>query len=126
MVGARSCAARSRSPIPCALSRPLPSAAMTPSSCWADSVTFLTRFEINAARRNAKSLLASPQRMHSAVMHAFTAAEHAADAGRTLWRVDRSGPHLWLYLLSPAEPDLTHLVEQAGWPSKPHWDTRSY
>jgi CRISPR system Cascade subunit CasE len=95
-------------------------------------MTYLTRFEINAARREAQALLANPQRLHSAVMAAFTAVEHAAiataaeGAGRILWRVDRAKLQTWLYLLSPAEPDLTHLVEQAGWPTKPSWQTRDY
>ncbi|MDT0260060.1 type I-E CRISPR-associated protein Cas6/Cse3/CasE [Jatrophihabitans lederbergiae] len=86
---------------------------------------YLTRFEINATRRGAMMLMASPQKMHAATMAAFPAAEHS-DTGRILWRLDASGPHHWLYLLSPTEPDLTHLVEQAGWPSKPHWETRDY
>lgn len=86
---------------------------------------YLTRFEINAARRDAMKLLASPQKIHAATMAAFPASEHRG-TGRILWRVDVSGPHHWLYLVSPTEPDLSHLVEQAGWPSKPNWQTREY
>jgi CRISPR system Cascade subunit CasE len=46
---------------------------------------------------------------------------------RLLWRVDHDGPHTTLYILSPGEPDLTHLVQQAGWPadSEPGWQSRS-
>lgn len=91
-------------------------------------MSFLSRFEVNAARRGARSLLASPQRMHSAVLSSFTADENGDAAHRTLWRIDTTGPHTWLYLVSAVEPDLTHLVEQAGWPEKVSrgWDTRSY
>jgi CRISPR system Cascade subunit CasE len=45
---------------------------------------------------------------------------------RLLWRLDEADHRAVLYILSPSEPDCTHLVEQAGWPSRPHWDTRSY
>ena len=31
-----------------------------------------------------------------------------------------------LYVVSPAEPDMTHLVEQAGWPTTQTWQTRDY
>jgi CRISPR system Cascade subunit CasE len=31
-----------------------------------------------------------------------------------------------LYIASPDKPDLTHLVEQAGWPTSGTWDTRDY
>jgi len=48
---------------------------------------YLTRFEINKARRGAKKLLGSPQAMHAAVMSAFAAANPGPD-GRVLWRAD--------------------------------------
>jgi len=88
-------------------------------------MTYLSRFELNRGRRGTQQLLASPQRMHAAVMAAFTSADHAA-AGRLLWRVDRSESVWHLYVVSPATPDFTHLVEQAGWPTKPQWSTRDY
>jgi CRISPR system Cascade subunit CasE len=31
-----------------------------------------------------------------------------------------------LYVISPEPPDFTHLVEQAGWPTLPTWQTREY
>ncbi|MGQ0841638.1 type I-E CRISPR-associated protein Cas6/Cse3/CasE [Actinokineospora sp.] len=88
---------------------------------------YLTRFEINAARRAARDLLASPQRMHAAVLNGFPADRRAADEhGRVLWRVDQRGHQTLLYVVSPNEPDLTHLVEAAGWPSTQGWATKPY
>lgn len=86
---------------------------------------YLTRFEINAERRGAKKLLGSPQAMHAAVLTGFPSSRVSA-GGRVLWRVDQTRPHTWLYVVSPERPDLTHLVEQAGWPSIDTVQTRSY
>lgn len=86
---------------------------------------FLTRFEINTARRGARKLLGSPQAMHAAVLSSYPRA-HPPHQVRVLWRVDLSGPHRWLYIAGPTEPDLTHLVEQAGWPATGGWTTRPY
>lgn len=89
---------------------------------------YLTRFPINPARRGSRALLASPQAMHAAVLAGFPPDAAAGDGqGRVLWRVDR-GEHRRtdLFVASPAEPDLTHLVEQAGWPTTSAWQTRDY
>ncbi|MBO4208860.1 type I-E CRISPR-associated protein Cas6/Cse3/CasE [Micromonospora echinofusca] len=89
---------------------------------------YLTRFQINPARRNARKLLSSPQAMHAAVRAAFAAPEdYERDGTRTLWRLDSSPTAtVHLYLVSPGRPDLTHLVEQAGWPTTETWVTRDY
>ncbi|NIH83759.1 type I-E CRISPR-associated protein Cas6/Cse3/CasE [Amycolatopsis granulosa] len=89
---------------------------------------FFTRFEFNPARRGAKHLLASPHRLHAAVLAAFPG-EHSPvtkDGGRVLWRLDHPAHRALLYIVSPAQPDLTHLVEEAGWPTTHTWDTRDY
>lgn len=87
----------------------------------------LTQFEINAARRGARGLLSSPQRMHAAVLSCFTSAERDPTAeGRILWRVDQRGTQTLLYLASPHRPDLTNLAEQAGWPTKQTWRIGDY
>ncbi|MFJ9388286.1 type I-E CRISPR-associated protein Cas6/Cse3/CasE [Nocardioides sp. NPDC101246] len=79
---------------------------------------YLTQMHLNPARRGTRHLLASPQRMHAAVMSAFVPGTAAAsDAGRVLWRVDRHETTCTLFISSPHEPELTHLVEQAGWPA---------
>ncbi|MEV0733171.1 type I-E CRISPR-associated protein Cas6/Cse3/CasE [Polymorphospora sp. NPDC050346] len=90
---------------------------------------YLTRFQINPARRNARRLLSSPHAMHAAVRSAFPAVEDYERAGtRTLWRLDTTATAtVHLYIVSPGRPDLTHLVEQAGWPTTDEaWVTRDY
>lgn len=89
---------------------------------------FLTRFQINPARRNARRLLASPHAMHAAVRAAFAdAADYERANTRTLWRLDTpTAATVHLYIVSPGRPDLTHLVEQAGWPTTETWLTRDY
>lgn len=89
---------------------------------------FLTRFRINPARRGARKLLASPQAMHAAVRAAFADPDdHQRGDARTLWRLDTPGPGtVHLFVTSPGRPDLTHLVEQAGWPTTETWIVREY
>ncbi|NLE80259.1 MAG: type I-E CRISPR-associated protein Cas6/Cse3/CasE, partial [Rhodococcus sp.] len=88
---------------------------------------YLTRFAINPARRGARRLLGSPQAMHAAVLCSFPPiVTSTEDQGRVLWRVDADGPHRWLYVLSPREPQMTHLAEQAGWSDNSTWTTRDY
>ncbi len=89
---------------------------------------FLTRMAINPARRQSRFLLGSPQALHAAVLAAFPPGTPTeTDSGRVLWRVDEGQDHaIWLYVVSPENPDLTHLVEQAGWPTQSAWETRDY
>lgn len=96
---------------------------------------YLTRFRLNAARTGARRLLSSRQVMHAAVMASFPnllpTDMPTPDAPRVLWRLDHNAPgEVFLFLVSPDAPDLTHLVEQAGWPTAmvdgPGWQTRSY
>lgn len=90
---------------------------------------FLTQMHLNPARRGTRQLLSSPQRMHAAVMAAFPpdlepSTGTGMGEGRVLWRIDRNQHAIALYISSPAQPDLTHLVEQAGWPaSATNWRT---
>lgn len=97
----------------------------------------LTRFRVNTARPAARRLLSSPQSLHAAVMSSFPdllpTAQGDADAPRVLWRLDHNArAEVFLYVVSPTQPDLTHLVEQAGWPAAaanpdtPGWQTRPY
>lgn len=77
----------------------------------------LTRFMVNQRRQGARKLLSSPQAMHAAVLSGFPP---GIDPGRVLWRLDGVGtPQIALWIVSKAAPDLTHLEEQAGWPSQP-------
>lgn len=82
---------------------------------------YLTRFEINRARRDTRRLRSSLQSMHAAVLASFPADD---TDGRVLWRTDDTGKALYLYISSTTKPDLTHLAEQIGWPTRPVWDTR--
>lgn len=91
---------------------------------------FLTRFRLNTARREGRHLLGSPHRLHAAVAMSLAAPPpHAGNGPRLLWRIDRNNPaDTVLYVVSPARPDMTHLVEQAGWPASdtPGWQTYDY
>ncbi|GAA1042265.1 type I-E CRISPR-associated protein Cas6/Cse3/CasE [Streptomyces murinus] len=99
---------------------------------------FLTRFRVNTARPAARRLLSSPQTMHAAVMSSFPKllpTDTPASGGpRVLWRLDHTTrAEIVLHIVSPDRPDLTHLVEQAGWPAAaaadpadPGWQSRPY
>lgn len=91
---------------------------------------YLTRFRLNTARQGARRLLDSPQRMHAAVTMSFAEPpDPAPGAPRVLWRVDHTAhKDTLLYISGPQRPDLTHLVEQAGWPTTPEagWKTYDY
>jgi CRISPR system Cascade subunit CasE len=88
---------------------------------------YLTRFELNGVRRGTRDLLMSPHRLHAAVLAAFPTSQRAAtEQGRILWRLDQRSRQTLLYIVSPHQPDLTHLVETAGWPATQTWATHSY
>ncbi|MFC8899488.1 type I-E CRISPR-associated protein Cas6/Cse3/CasE [Streptomyces cinereoruber] len=96
---------------------------------------YLTRFRVNTARTGARRLLSSRQVLHAAVMSSFPTLlptdRPVPETPRVLWRLDHNAPgEVLLFLVSPHAPDLTHLVEQAGWPTAlvdgPGWQTRPY
>lgn len=90
---------------------------------------YLTRMAVNGARRGARKLLMSPHAMHAAVLAGFPpGGAGEEDAGeRVLWRVDHGrNQAIWLLVASPERPDLSHLIEQAGWPTAGTWETRDY
>lgn len=84
---------------------------------------YLTRCGINPARRGARRLLASPQRVHAAVQAGFPPSDPNE---RILWRLDTGNDRSDLFIVSPDRPDLTHVVEQAGWPTTQTWEAREY
>lgn len=84
---------------------------------------YLTRMQLNPARREARKLLGSPRAMHAAVEAAFPQPVSPGH-GRNLWRLDEDKSAVWLYIQSPTRPDLSHVVEQAGWPTTSTWQTR--
>lgn len=86
---------------------------------------YLSRIQINAARRRGRVLLGSPQAMHAAVLESFP--QDDAERGRVLWRVDHDAHRRWLYVVSRPAPDFAHIVEQAGWPTtQDTWAVRPY
>lgn len=90
---------------------------------------YMTRFRINTARTGARRLLTSLQNMHAAVMSSFAQAPAptTGQGPRVLWRVDyNDATNVVLYIVGPDKPDLTHLVEQAGWPTTGGWETFDY
>jgi|SRR6185312_3749024 len=88
---------------------------------------YFTRMALNPARRGTRFLQTSPQAMHAAVLSAFPPGVATQNTeGRVLWRLDRSKHEVFLYVVSPESPDLTHLIEQAGWPTSSTWQTRDY
>lgn len=85
---------------------------------------YLTRMFLNRTRLTTRRMLASPQVGHALVMGSIPPQQ---DRGRVLWRIDQRGDAaIELYIASRQEPDLTGIVEQAGWPTKATWQTASY
>ncbi|MBT1182140.1 type I-E CRISPR-associated protein Cas6/Cse3/CasE [Bifidobacterium sp. CP2] len=90
---------------------------------------FISRVPLNMAREGARQLIASPYRTHAAVESAFPPdAVRDGEEGRILWRLDNltQDHSIWLYVVSPEAPDLTHIVEQAGWPMHVQWESKDY
>ncbi|MET9201499.1 type I-E CRISPR-associated protein Cas6/Cse3/CasE [Gordonia sp. NPDC003585] len=88
---------------------------------------YLTKMPINRRRRGAGKLLSYPQAMHAAVESAFPPKAQGPKDSRPLWRVDSpTRDETYLYIVSATEPDLSHVVEQAGWQTGDMWQTRSY
>lgn len=90
---------------------------------------FLSRVRLNPARAGARKFLLSPRAMHGAVTAAFVdgVPEPGGGGPRVLWRLDHNSRNeVYCYIVSPDRPDLTHVVEQAGWPTTQTWETRDY
>ncbi|WP_245802120.1 type I-E CRISPR-associated protein Cas6/Cse3/CasE [Corynebacterium pacaense] len=83
---------------------------------------------LNPQRRQTRELLASPQKMHAAVLASFPpdAAAESSDEGRVLWRIDQTMETTALYVVSPTVPSLEHLQEQAGWSQERSWQSSDY
>lgn len=90
---------------------------------------YFSRIALNEARISTRQLLSSPFKVHAAIEAAFPPESlRRTDEGRILWRVDSLDQprQTWLYTLSPEKPDFTHIVEQAGWPTRAEWETKDY
>ena len=85
---------------------------------------YLTQMKLNPSRDGTRRALASDQVMHAMVLAGFP---HLTADERVLWRVDIANRHdVMLYVVSPARPDMTGLVEQTGWPLEQTWKTAPY
>ncbi|NTW42464.1 MAG: type I-E CRISPR-associated protein Cas6/Cse3/CasE [Cellulomonadaceae bacterium] len=90
---------------------------------------YLSRIQLNPQRRDARRLLASPQRLHAAVLASYPEPPTGSlgDAPRVLWRLDvEPDARTYLYVVSPDRPDFAHLAEQAGWPSTERGTSKEY
>lgn len=86
---------------------------------------YLSHMPLNPQRRSTRELIASPQRLHAAVLSGFLPG--ASERGRVLWRLDSDGAHeLNLMVVSAEVPSFDALVEQAGWTANPVWRTADY
>lgn len=81
-------------------------------------MTTLSRMYLNPQKRQARKLMSNPQAMHAAVRAAFPPDIDETEA-RVLWRLDRRNHEHTLYIVGPETPDAGHLVEQAGWDTRP-------
>ncbi|MFT4135339.1 type I-E CRISPR-associated protein Cas6/Cse3/CasE [Microbacterium sp.] len=87
---------------------------------------YLSTFTFNPQRRGAQRLLGSPHALHAAVLAGFPDPSPTA-TGRVLWRLDKDAHTPKLVVVSPTAPDLTHLAEQAGWPTlEDSWRVKPY
>lgn len=87
-------------------------------------MTTLTRILLNPARREGRKLLNNPQALHAAVCASFPP-DINTDSGRILWRIDHRNHEHILYMVGPEAPTGTHLVEDAGWMTRPQ-ETADY
>lgn len=81
-------------------------------------MTTFSKVMLNPLRRQGAKLLTSPQAMHAAVAGAFPP-DISTSESRVLWRVDSSKNSTVLYIVGPEKPSLEHIVEQAGWETRP-------
>lgn len=88
---------------------------------------FLTKFRMNPRTRGTVRLLASPQRLHAAVLATLPPDRARSDHGRVLWRLDEPTPYeRTLYIVSPGRPSLEQLQSECGWSQERSWRTADY
>lgn len=89
---------------------------------------YFTRFQLNPQRRGTLRLLASPQRIHAAVLSTYPPDTHTNPAEtRILWRLDNPSKHEFnLFITGPARPSFEALQEQCGWSQQQTWKTAPY
>lgn len=75
---------------------------------------YLSKIPLAPQRRQTRRMLGSPQVMHAMVMRACTTGSTEPQTeGRVLWRVDRGSYGTVLYLVSPSQPWLNQIIDEA-------------
>lgn len=80
---------------------------------------YFSKVLINPELRKSRAMLADPHITHGMATKAVPPHLQNSDDGRILWRIDRNDTETALYLVTPVQPRLDHIVEQVGWPSAP-------
>lgn len=80
---------------------------------------YFSKVLINPELRKSRAMLADPHITHGMATKAVPPNLQSSDEGRILWRIDRNEQQMVLYIVTPVEPRLDHIVEQVGWPSAP-------
>ena len=80
---------------------------------------YLSRIELDTARRSTMRALSMPNLLHGAVESAFSGGRE-----RRLWRLDTLRGRQYLLLVSAEQPSLSALDAQFG--TGTGWETRSY
>lgn len=81
---------------------------------------YMTRMELDTARRATVLALASPNLLHGAIESSFP-----GERKRRLWRVDSLNGRRYLLIVSEDRPDLTAACTQFGVEGG-NWETRDY
>lgn len=81
-------------------------------------MTVFSRVLINPRTKGGAKLLTNPQAMHAAVRAAFPPDLDESN-GRVLWRIDKREHEFVLYIVGPEKPTTRHIIEQAGWETRP-------
>lgn len=81
---------------------------------------YLSRFQLDTARRSTMRALASPNLFHGAIEQSF-----AGERQHPLWRIDQLHGGHYLMLLSEDKPELANAVRQFGDPAL-GWETKCY
>lgn len=80
---------------------------------------YFSKVLVNPELRKSRAMLADPHITHGMVTKAVPPHMQSSGDGRILWRADRGDTETALYLVTPVQPRLDHIVEQVGWPSAP-------
>lgn len=81
-------------------------------------MTTFTKILLNPARRQGRTYLMNPNALHAAVRYSFPDDVDQTHQ-RILWRLDQRGKEHVLYIVGPEKPTATHIVEEAGWETRP-------